>query len=104
VATADAAGVVGRVLNAGTGAGISVGDLASRIAQLMGREVEVTSDPSRLRPDASEVRQLICDASELQARTRWRPTVTIEAGLQATIDWYRQPDNLARYPASEYVI
>jgi NDP-hexose 4,6-dehydratase len=46
--------------------------------------------------------RLVCDASKLREHTGWQPRRTREEGLRATIDWLRQPSNLARYNPSDY--
>jgi NAD dependent epimerase/dehydratase len=104
VGHAPANQVVGQVLNAGTGTGIAIGDLAHLIARLVDREVTVVSEGERMRPDASEVQELIADASALRERTGWAPQLSLEDGLRVTCDWFAQPANLARYPSTEYTI
>jgi NAD dependent epimerase/dehydratase len=104
VGRAPADQVVGRVLNAGTGTGIAIGDLANLVARIVDREITVVSESERMRPDASEVRELIADASALRERTGWSPQRNLEDGLRATCDWFADPANLARYPSTEYTI
>lgn len=102
--TAPADQVVGRVLNAGTGTEISIGDLVTVIARLMDRSVHVVAEAERLRPEGSEVMRLRADSSELRSRTGWNPVISLEDGLRATIAWFSAPENMARYPAAEYTI
>jgi nucleoside-diphosphate-sugar epimerase len=64
LAAADSSGAVGEVLNIGTNFEISVGDTARTIADLMGVEIEIETEDTRLRPDASEVERLWCDNSK----------------------------------------
>ncbi|GAA2415848.1 NAD-dependent 4,6-dehydratase LegB [Streptomyces glaucosporus] len=102
VGTAPAGDVVGRTLNAGTGGEIAIGDLVSLIGKLMDAEVEVVQDPQRVRPADSEVMRLVCDASRLRAATGWAPRHSLEDGLARTIDFFRDPANLARYKTDLY--
>lgn len=102
VGSAPAESVVGRTLNAGSGQEISVGDLVQLIAEVMGEEVEVAQDGSRLRPDASEVRRLVCDNRALREATGWRVCTSLRQGLQATAAWFVEPANLARYKTHLY--
>ena len=81
---------------------ISVGDLVRLIAEVMGEEVEVVQDEARMRPDASEVRRLVCDSSALRAATGWRPCVPLRQGLGVTAAWFLEPGNLARYKTTVY--
>lgn len=97
-------GVVGRVLNAGTGSETSIGDLARTIAGLMGCEIELVQEEARFRPDASEVMRLVCDSRALREATGWAPRYDLEAGLAETIAWFTDPSNLASYKWSRYNI
>jgi NAD dependent epimerase/dehydratase len=92
----------GRVLNIGTGTEISIGDLASKIAAIVGRDVPVVADETRVRPDASEVERLVADASAARAVTGWAPSVSLDDGLERTVAWMR--DNLARYRVGRYTV
>jgi nucleoside-diphosphate-sugar epimerase len=89
--------VAGRVFNAGTGQETSIGALAATIARLMGRQVEISRDDVRMRPESSEVMRLVCDSGNLRERTGWSPEHDLEAGLRLTIEWFSDPANLARY-------
>jgi NDP-hexose 4,6-dehydratase len=68
----------------------------------MGVDADIVEDAQRLRPKDSEVMRLVCDPSKLTERTGWRAAVNREQGLRATIDWFRDPANLARYTAAGY--
>jgi nucleoside-diphosphate-sugar epimerase len=100
--TAPAGAVVGEEFNAGTGTEISIGDLVTEIARLMGRPVTVVEDPARIRPKDSEVMRLVCDATKLRTRTGWQPHHSREDGLAETIAWFSDPANLARYKPGIY--
>jgi UDP-glucose 4-epimerase len=102
VGNAPADAVVGRVLNAGTGVEISIGDLAETIARLMDRPIALHQEDERFRPDASEVMRLVCDASALRAATGWSPAWTLEDGLRQSIAWFTDPSNLAGYRTTRY--
>jgi nucleoside-diphosphate-sugar epimerase len=104
VGTAPAADVVGRLLNAGTGEEVSIGALARLIGRQMGRDVPVRQDPARLRPEGSEVMRLVCDSGELRRITGWRPGYALTDGLKPTIEWFLEPDNLARYRPGTYTL
>jgi len=96
--------VAGRVLNAGTGQEISIGDLAALIARLMDRPLRIASVSERLRPEASEVMRLVADASRLRDLTGWAPTRTLEEGLTETIEWLADPVNLDRYKVEHFAL
>ncbi|WP_035847440.1 SDR family NAD(P)-dependent oxidoreductase [Kitasatospora azatica] len=102
VGTAPAETVVGRTFNAGTGGEISVGDLVTLVGKLMDVDLTVREDTQRLRPANSEVMRLVADASRLRAATDWAPAHSLEAGLEKTIAFFRDPANLARYKTDLY--
>lgn len=79
--------VVGRVVNIGTGEGIAIGELASTILTLLGRDLPIVSDENRVRPEQSEVRKLICDNAEAKRLLGWSPSHSLRAGLEETIEW-----------------
>jgi NDP-hexose 4,6-dehydratase len=99
---APASAVIGEVFNCGPGDDVAIGDLAAEIASLMGVQADITEDAQRLRPKESEVMRLVCDATKLRERTGWQPRLSRAEGLQATIDWFGDPANLARYTLDEY--
>jgi NDP-hexose 4,6-dehydratase len=102
VGEAPASAVVGELFNCGPGDDIAIGKLAEDIARLMGVEADIVEDPKRLRPKDSEVMRLVCDATKLRERTGWEPHYTRDEGLSETIDWFRNPANLARFKLNEY--
>jgi dTDP-glucose 4,6-dehydratase len=93
---------VGQTINLGTGRAISVGDLAQLIAHLVGRGISVESDSQRVRPEKSEVDQLIAANGRAQELLGWQPRVSLEDGLQLTIDWLRS--HLERYRPGVYSV
>ncbi len=89
--------VAGRVLNAGSGNEISIGDLAELIARRMDRPLRLQREDERMRPEKSEVQRLVSDSTRLRELTGWAPEHTLESGLDETIAWFERPANLARY-------
>lgn len=77
----------GEVYNLGTGSEISIGDLAHKIIALIGKPVDIATDDARLRPERSEVRQLVSDNRKAVARLQWHPNTPLEEGLRHTIAW-----------------
>lgn len=94
--------VVGRTVNLGSGREISIGDLAEMIAGRTGREVKVEQQGERLRPEKSEVNRLLADHSLATELLGWRPKVSLEAGLDTTIEWMRE--HLERYRPDVYAV
>ncbi|NDK16037.1 MAG: SDR family NAD(P)-dependent oxidoreductase, partial [Armatimonadetes bacterium] len=87
VLAAQAQGVDGEEINLGTGQEISIGDLATKIAALMEREIEIVSDDQRQRPAKSEVERLIADNSKAKRLLAWEPQVGLDEGVRRTVRW-----------------
>lgn len=100
LANCDAA--IGQAVNIGSNFEISVKATLELIRKLMHSDVEFVTDESRIRPGNSEVFRLWCDNSKIYEMTGFKPEFNIEQGLQATIDWFLQPENLAKYKADIY--
>lgn len=77
----------GDVFNLGTGKEISIGDLASKIIELTGKDVKIITDKQRLRPEKSEVERLLSDSQKSRNLTGWEPKYTLDEGLKETIKW-----------------
>ena len=93
---------VGRDVNIGNGAEISIGDLAKLIMEIAGREAQIVTRDERTRPQASEVERLLADATLISKLTGWAPATTLREGLQATVEWFWDEANRARYKADIY--
>lgn len=91
---------IGEVINIGSSFEISIGDLATKIASLINKKVEVISDPERIRPQDSEVERLWADNSKAKELVYWQPSVSLEEGLDRTIEWMKS--NLENYKANIY--
>ncbi|MCA0452626.1 MAG: GDP-mannose 4,6-dehydratase [Chloroflexi bacterium] len=95
-------GLLGRSTNIGTGTEISVGDLASKIVTMIGRDVRVVQDTERLRPTKSEVERLLADSRMMRQVTGWSSKISLDEGLARTIEWIK--GNIALYRPKEYAV
>jgi NAD dependent epimerase/dehydratase len=93
---------IGHTVNIGSNFEISVGDTLNLIRELMGSEVEFVVDEKRHRPRKSEVFRLWCDNTKINEMTGFVPEFNIRDGLEKTIEWFTQPQNLAKYKADIY--
>lgn len=100
LAQTDAA--VGKEINIATGQEHSIGDVARFLLQQINPQATILTDEQRLRPEASEVMRLLGDNTLITTLTDWRPKYNLEAGLSATIAWFRHTENLVRYKAWLY--
>lgn len=97
IALAECDGAVGREVNIGSGREITVGDLAAKLIEMVRPGTQIVSADERLRPEKSEVERLLADNKLIRSLTSWEPRVTLEEGLERTVEWFRDPANLARY-------
>jgi NAD dependent epimerase/dehydratase len=94
LAAAESDRTVGEVVNLGTGKGITIGDLADLIVEVMGADAEVVCDEERVRPEASEVMQLIASAAKARELAGWEPRVSLREGLARTAEYVRSHPEL----------
>jgi dTDP-glucose 4,6-dehydratase len=78
---------VGQEINVGAGDCISIGDLAQKILALVGRDLPILCENQRLRPPQSEVMRLHADTQKARRLLDWEPRVSLEQGLERTIEW-----------------
>lgn len=75
------------VVNVGSDERISIGDLAGRIGDALGRPdlIRLGARPA----PANDPDFLVPDVARLRDEVGWRPTLSLEDGLAATIAWWR---------------
>jgi dTDP-glucose 4,6-dehydratase len=83
-------GVIGETYNVGSGDEASIEQIADGVLAAAGQPESLkTIVPDRPGHD----RRYLLDSTKLRTELGWEPTVRFEAGLAATVDWYR--DNRA---------
>ncbi len=96
VAVAAGDALSGEVVNLGSGAETSIGDLAEQVAALLGGlPVEDLREPV-----SGSLRQR-CRNSKLCQATGWRPRVNLHDGLAQTIAWHERQAALVAAPAAK---
>lgn len=99
---------IGEVINIGSNFEVSIGDTARLIAELMGVDINITTDDQRLRPEKSEVERLWASNQKAHDTLGWQPKYGnldgLRGGLGKTIEWFKDPANLARYKSDIYNI
>ncbi len=102
VQAGETEGVDGRVFNFGSGTEITIEALVHTIGSLLGTSLHVEVEERRVRPPRSEVEQLVADASLARQVLGWRPAVSLDQGLAATIEWCRGHRDL--YQPASYAV
>jgi GDP-4-dehydro-6-deoxy-D-mannose reductase len=78
--------------NVCSGRGVRVGDLLEMLIELAALRVTVIADPDRMRP--ADIQVNLGSPRKLEARTGWRPNISLSRMLADTLNWWRQ--HLAR--------
>jgi NAD dependent epimerase/dehydratase len=102
LALAQSDKTIGEVVNIGSNFEISIIDTLLMIKKIMGSDVEFVTEAQRQRPERSEVFRLWCDNSKINTLTGFKPNMTIHEGLKKTVEWFSQPQNLAKYKSGIY--
>lgn len=102
IKAAEADKINGEVINIGSAHGISIGDLAEKLMKMLGKGVAIECEEKRVRPSKSEVNKLICNNQKAKELIGWEPKVSLDEGLEKTINWFRE--NLKEYKSELYNI
>lgn len=106
VAALDCAAAVGEVVNLGSGYEVTIGETAGIIAEAMGVSIEIEVDEQRVRPAKSEVERLWSANDKARLLLGWSPRFAgregLRHGIQATIEWFRDPGMLSAYKPRAY--
>ena len=100
LATSDK--TVGETVNISSNYEISVGDTIDMIRDIMQSDVEIESETQRIRPEKSEVFRLWGDNKKIRELTGFEPKYTLRQGLEETIEWFKNPENLKKYKTDIY--
>lgn len=102
IAAMESDATVGEEINLASGEEHSVGDVARELVSQINPRARIITEPSRLRPEKSEVERLLGCNKKIRELTGWAPRVSLRQGLEETVAWFRVPENLARYKAGIY--
>jgi len=81
-------GIIGETINIGSQRALSIKELAQKIANIMKKEISINVDSSRFRPH--DVDTLVCDYNKANKLLGWKPEVSINEGLEQTIEWVKK--------------
>ena len=72
----------------------------------MSESVTIISEEQRLRPKNSEVERLVADNSKAKQLFNWQPKESgiesFKSGLELTINWFSDGENLSSYKTDTY--
>ena len=81
----------GTIYNLGSGRGTSVNQVFSSLKAVTGYDREPVHGPAKV----GETRRIYLDARKANRELNWEPTLSLEAGLQKTVAYFRQAEPVA---------
>ena len=102
ISMAENENTIGEEINIATQDEISIGDLAQKLITAIRPSATIVTDNQRLRPAKSEVERLLGCNEKIKSLTGWEPEWDLDRGLAATIEWFKEPANLAAYKSDIY--
>jgi NAD dependent epimerase/dehydratase len=99
---AESKKTVGKTVNTGSGRGVTIGELADLIIRQVNPKAKIICEEKRVRPDKSEVMELLCDNRCAAELAGWKPKYTLEEGLSLTIGWMKE--HIASYKPGTYTV
>lgn len=99
---AESKKTIGKTVNTGSGRGVTIGELADLIIDRVNPKARIVCEKKRIRPEKSEVMQLLCDNRCAKDLAGWEPIYTLEDGLSLTIDWMKE--HIASHKAGLYTV
>ena len=91
----------GKAFNIAYGEGISIGDLTNALKKIARQDKMIVREPERIRPEKSEVMNLVGDYKLAREVLGYHPVVSMPEGLELTYRWFaeyhRDPDQKQGY-------
>jgi NAD dependent epimerase/dehydratase len=99
---AESQKAVGKTVNTGSGRGVTIGELADIVIKKVNPDAKIVCEQERVRPEKSEVMQLLCDNRYAKDLAGWKPAYTLEDGLSLTVDWMKK--HISSYKTGLYTV
>ena len=77
--------VVGQTINLAQGEGNTLVDVVNIVSLALGKQPEVTYEPSRV----GEVTRYVADISKARELLGYRPQIPLSGGLVKAVEWYK---------------
>ena len=83
---------IGETINLGSGSSIKIKNIVKLTSKILNKKATIKIDKNRLRP--LDVQKLLCDNKKARKLLKWKPEVSVEKGLEMTINWMKsnKPD------------
>ena len=93
---------IGETINIGSGVGHTIQDIIDEIQNQLGKKLTVQQDNTRLRPENSEVFELVCNNKKAKKLLGWESKHSISDGIRHTLEYIK--NNLESYKNEIYTI
>ena len=97
---------IGKTINLGSGFAFSIQETLKIISNKIGKKTLFQIDKKRLRPKESEVNDLLSSNKLAKSLINWEPKLKkkfgFEKGLQKTIEWFSNSENIRLYKSDLY--
>ena len=98
----------GDIYNLGTNYDFSMKEVLDIISLKLGKNFKLMRDKKRIRPKKSEVDRLISNNKLAIKKLKWKPNFVakkgFQIGIEKTIEWFSNKDNLKIYNSNQYNI
>lgn len=88
---------IGEEINIATQKEITIEKLVNTLINIINRNAKILIDEERIRPEKSEVYRLLGSNSKIKKLTEWQPEYDLISGLEETVAWFKDKNNLERY-------
>ena len=89
--------LLGETVNVGTNKSVAIKELVFYLNKILDTKTKIKIDKKRQRPKKSEVLNLVCNNKKLIKTTKWKTKINIKLGLERTLLWFQDPENLKNY-------
>jgi len=90
-------GIEGETINIGSNYEVTMGEVFETIKGILKSDAVVIEDQQRIRPEKSEVFRLWSDNTKLKNLTGFTPQYSLQQGLEETVAWFLDQNNLKKY-------
>lgn len=87
----------GKVINVGSNNEYSIETITKKVLKKINSKAQIKVDNKRVRTKNSEVNRLVCSNKEIKKNTSWKPTTSIDEGLEKTISWFKKFKNFYKH-------
>ena len=95
---------IGQEINIATESEISIKDLARKLIEMIDPQARISVDDKRFRPKKSEVERLLGSNAKIKKLTGWQLKYSLGEGLEETVKWFKNKDNIKLYKSDAYNI